>query len=154
MAKSVERVETVIRTFRLEVDIRHMPESARTAAEAVEAIGCEVGQIVKSLILETDTGKLALLLVSGKHTVDLKKFVADWGMVLLRANPNQVRSETGFAIRGVAPIGYLKTIDTWMDIALFAYEYVWAAPDAPSAVFSIKSKNLLELTSASKFYPA
>ena len=102
MAKSVERVETVIGTFRLEVDIRHMPESARTAVEAVEAIGCEIGQIVKSLILETDTGKLALLLFSGKHTVDLKKFAVDWGILLRRANPNQVRSETGFA-KGALP---------------------------------------------------
>ena len=131
-----------------------MLESTRTAAAAVQAIGFAVGQIVKSLLFEADTVKLALLLVSGKHTVDLKKFVADWGMVLLRANPNQVRSETGFAIRGVAPIGHLKTIDIWMDISLFDYDYVWAAPGAPDAVFSIKSKNLLELTSASKFCPA
>ena len=97
---------------------------------------------------------MALLLVSGKHTADLKRFAVDWGMGFQRANPNQVRSESGFAIGGVAPIGHLKTIDTWMDISLFAYEYVWAAPDAPSAVFSIKSKNILELTSALKFYPA
>ena len=154
MAKSNERVETAIRSFRLEADIRYMPESARTAAEAAEAIGCAVGQIVKSLIFETDTGKLALLLVSGKHTVDLKTFVVDWGIVLRRANPNQVRSETGFAIGGVAPIGHLKTIDTWMDISLFDYEYVWAAAGAPNAVFSINPENLLELTSASKFCPA
>ena len=154
MAKSNERVETAIRSFRLEADIRYMPESARTAAEAAEAIGCAVGQIVKSLIFETDTGKLALLLVSGKHTVDLKTFVVDWGIVLRRANPNQVRSETGFAIGGVAPIGHLKTIDTWMDISLFDYEYVWAAAGAPNATFSINPENLLELTSASKFCPA
>ncbi len=131
-----------------------MPESVRTAAEAAEAIGCAVGQIVKSLIFETDTGKPALLLVGGKHAVNLKTFVADWGIVLRRANPNQVRSETGFAIGGVAPIGYLKTIDTWMDISFFDYEYVWAAAGAPNAVFSINPENLLELTSASKFCPA
>ena len=154
MAKSTERVETAIRSFRLVADIRYMPESARTATEAAEAIGCAVGQIVKSLIFETDTGKLALLLVSGKHTVDLKTFVVDWGIALRRANPNQVRSETGFAIGGVAPIGHLKTIDTWMDISLFDYEYVWAAAGAPNAVFSINPENLLELTSASKFCPA
>ena len=154
MAKSIERVETAIRSFRLEADIRYMPESARTAAEAAEAIGCAVGQIIKSLIFETDTGKLALLLVSGKHTVDLKTFVVDWGIVVQRANPNQVRSETGFAIGGVAPIGHLKTIDTWMDISLFDYEYVWAAAGAPNAAFSINPENLLELTSASKFCPA
>ena len=66
-------MESVIRSFRLDVNIRHMPENTRTAAETVEAIGCAEGQIVKSLIFETDTGKLALLLVSGKHKVDLKK---------------------------------------------------------------------------------
>lgn len=74
MAKSVERSGTVIRSFRLEVNIRHMPESTRTTAEAAEAIGCAVRQIVKSIIFETAAGKLALLLVSGKHKVDLKKF--------------------------------------------------------------------------------
>ncbi len=154
MAKSIERVENAIRSFRHEADIHYMPKSARTAAEAAEAIGCAVGQIIKSLIFETDTGKLALLLVSSKHTVDLKTFVVDWGIVLQRANPNQVRSETGFAIGGVAPIGHLKTIDTWMDISLFDYEYVWAAAGAPNAAFSINPENLLELTSASKFCPA
>ena len=65
-----------------------------------------------------------------------------------------MRSETGFDIGGVAPIGHLKTIDTWMDILLFDYEYVWAAAGAPNAVFSINPENLLELTSASKFCPA
>ena len=154
MVESVERVESVIRSFRLEVDIRHMSESARTAAEAADSIGCAVGQIVKSLLFEADTVKLALLLVSGKHTVDLKRFAVDWGMGFQRANPNQVRSESGFAIGGVAPIGHLKTIDTWMDISLLDYEFVWAAAGAPNAVFSINSENLLELTSASKFCPA
>ncbi len=67
-----------------------MPKSTHTAAEAVEAVGCAVGQIVKSLIFKTDTDKLALLLVSGKHMGDLKKFSVDCGMKLQRADPNQV----------------------------------------------------------------
>ena len=99
--KSVERVEAVIRSFDLKLSVRHMPDSTRTAAEAAEAISCTVGQIVKSLIFETDTGKLALLLVSGKHTVYLKKFNVDWGIALQRADPQKVRSETGFATGGL-----------------------------------------------------
>ena len=110
MAKSIKRVETAFRSFRLEVDIRYMPESARTAAEAAESIGCAVGQIVRSLIFETDTGKLALLLVSGKHTVDLKTFVVDWGIVLRRANPNHMRSETGFAIGALPRLATSKQL--------------------------------------------
>ena len=72
-------------------------------------------------------------------------------MLLKRANSTKVRNETGFAMGEVAPIGHLKTIDTWMDIALFDFEYVWAAAGAPNAVFTIKSENLPILTIASKF---
>ena len=131
--------------------MRHIPDSTTTAAEAAEAVSCTFGQIVKSLIFETDTGKLALLLVSGKHTVDLKKFNVDWGMSLQRADPQKVRSETGFAIGGVAPIGHLRTIDTWMDIALFAYQDIWAAAGAPNAIFAVPLEKLLEITDATKF---
>ena len=131
-----------------------MSESTRTTAEAAEAIACAVGQIVKSLFFETDTGELALLLVSGKHKVGLKKFAVDWGMELQRANPNQARNETSFAIGGFAPIGHLKRIDAWIDISLFEYEYVWAAAGAPHAVFTIKPENLMELASALRICPA
>ena len=77
MPKSVERMDTVVWSFGLELSIRHMPRSTFTAVEAAEAVGCSIGQIVKSLMFETDTGKLALLLVSGRRTVVVKKFVLD-----------------------------------------------------------------------------
>ena len=112
MTKSIERVEAVIRSFDLAVKVEHVPENTRTALEAAQAVGCEIGQIVKSLIFETKTGDLLLLLVSGKHTVDVKKFKSDWGIALNRADPQKVRSRTGFAIGGVAPIGHITSIDT------------------------------------------
>lgn len=62
-----------------------------------------------------------MFLVNGKHKVDLKKVVVDWVMMLRRANPNQLRSDTGFATPDVAPIGHLETIDTWVDVSLFDY---------------------------------
>lgn len=153
MSKSIERVEEVIRSFDLEVNVEHMPANTRTALEAAQAVGCEIGQIVKSLIFETKTGDLLLLLVSGKHTVDVKKFKLDWGIALNRADPQKVRSRTGFAIGGVAPIGHVTAIDTWMDVALFSYSKVWAAAGAPNAVFAVTPDVLMEITRAKKFQP-
>ena len=77
---------------------------------------------------------MALFLVNGNHKVDLKKVVVDWIMMLRSDNPNQLRSDTGFATPDVAPIDHLEKIDTWVDVSLFDYEYVWAAAGAPNDV--------------------
>ena len=146
MTKSIERVEAVIRSFDLAVKVEHVPENTRTALEAAQAVGCEIGQIVKSLIFETKTGDLLLLLVSGKHTVDVKKFKSDWGIALNRADPQKVRSRTGFAIGGVPPFGHAAQLSCWVDQNIYRYEIAWGAAGTPDTVFAIETADLRRLS--------
>ncbi|UWQ16861.1 YbaK/EbsC family protein [Jannaschia sp. M317] len=138
MSKSVARVETAAKAAGLDITVQRMPDSTRTAQEAAAACGCAVAQIVKSMIFEgQNSGTLKLLLVSGDRTVDLDQAALHLGEPLSRADPKRVRSETGFAIGGVAPIGHLSMRDCWMDAALLSQETVWAAAGAPNAVFCV-----------------
>lgn len=133
----------------LAIEIQIMDKSTRTAADAARACGCDVGQIVKSLIFEnTETGTLHLLLVSGRHNADLS-FIADtYSLVLKRCDGRRVRNETGFAIGGVAPIGHLAPIPVSMDEALLVYDVVWAAAGRPDSIFSVEPKALANATGA------
>ena len=83
--------------------------------------------------------------------MDLKQFKNQFGQALKRADPQEVRKETGFAIGGVAPIGHLKQIDTWLDEALLEYDVLWAAAGAPNAVFSVMPKDLQTMTNGHLF---
>lgn len=152
MSKSVKRVEQAIADLYLDTTVRRMPETTRTAQDAAAACNCTVAQIVKSMIFEgRETGALKLLLVSGKHDVDLGKAAALFGETLTRADPKRVRSETGFAIGGVSPIGHMSPTETWMDESLLEHDIVWAAAGAPNAVFSIAPEVLQKATNALAF---
>ena len=148
--RSTDRVKTAAEAAGLAIDIREMPQSTRTAAEAAVACGCAVAQIVKSLIFKKATsGEPVLLLVSGKNRVDEKAVKAAIGDTLARIDANDVRELTGFAIGGVAPLGSLIPLETYIDADLLAYETVWAAAGAPHAVFAVAPKALAEATRAS-----
>ena len=152
MGKSMKRVAAAIGAAGLDCEIVTLPDSARTAADAARAVDCTVGQIAKSMIFEgQESGALKLLLVSGAHDVPLDRAEALFGEPLMRADPNRVRKETGFAIGGVAPIGHLNPIETWMDQALLQYPVVWGAGGAPHAVFAIAPDDLVRVTGARSF---
>ncbi|WP_193173532.1 YbaK/EbsC family protein [Nisaea nitritireducens] len=149
MSKSVNRVKAAAEAAGLTVEILRMPDSTRTAAEAAAACGCDVAQIVKSLIFKGgETGALKLLLVSGANQVDLDKAAALVGEPLERADPKEVREITGFAIGGVSPLGHLTPVATWMDETLLGFGTVWAAAGAPNAVFEITGTALRDATGA------
>ncbi|MEP6464353.1 MAG: YbaK/EbsC family protein [Frankiaceae bacterium] len=121
-------------------------ETARTAAEAAAALGCEVGAIVKSLVFSADDTPL-LVLISGALRVDLKALAAQCGVQTVRqANPAVVREATGFAIGGVAPVGHPHPLPTVLDRSLADYEQIWAAAGTPNAVFPTTYAELLRLT--------
>jgi prolyl-tRNA editing enzyme YbaK/EbsC (Cys-tRNA(Pro) deacylase) len=148
-ARSTDRVRNAAAAVGLTIDIREMPQSTRTAAEAAEACGCVVAQIVKSLIFKKATsGEPVLLLVSGKNRVDEKAVKAAIGDTLVRIDAREVRDLTGFAIGGVAPLGSIRPLETYLDVDLLAYETVWAAAGAPHAVFEVVPTSLAEATSA------
>lgn len=149
MSKSVKRVERAAEGLGLDITVKRMGESTRTAEDAAKACGCEVARIVKSLIFQGETsGDLILLLVSGSNRVDMEKAAASVGEPLVRADANDVRARTGFAIGGVSPIGHLEAPRIWMDDTLLGFETIWAAAGAPDAVFEIVPASLLRATGA------
>lgn len=152
MSKSITRVTDAAKALGLDIKVQRMPQTTRSAADAALACDCELGQIVKSLIFEgRETGALMLVLLAGHHELDMERAAETFGELLTRADPKRVRSETGFAIGGVAPIGHLTQPMTWLDRDLLQYQVVWAAAGAPDAVFSIDPKHLAELPGVQVF---
>ena len=140
---SMARVARAAKDAGLEIRILKMTQSTRTAGEAAEAAGCDVSQIVKSLVFEnTSTKKLELMLVSGSHNADMNYISERYGLSFARCDVRRVREETGFAIGGVAPIGHLNPIRIYMDRTLLDHERVWAAAGRPDSVFSVDPKAL------------
>ncbi|MEM1300487.1 MAG: YbaK/EbsC family protein [Pseudomonadota bacterium] len=149
MSKSVKPVQRTAEELGLSIEIKRMGESTRTAEDAAQACGCEVARIVKSLIFAGETsGDLVLLLVSGANRVDMAKAAKAVGEPLVRADANDVRARTGFAIGGVSPIGHLNAPKIWIDVTLLDFETIWAAAGAPDAVFEITPKALVAATEA------
>jgi len=143
MESSFDRVMHAAEIMQLEIDTAIMPQSTRTAEEAAQACGCDLGQIVKSLVFErSDNSELVLVLVSGSNNADMNKLQHYFGTELVRAEPKKVRSITGFAIGGVSPIGHKVKLDGVMDEDLVQYDYVWAAAGKPDAVFKVNAKEL------------
>jgi prolyl-tRNA editing enzyme YbaK/EbsC (Cys-tRNA(Pro) deacylase) len=149
MAGSIERVSQAAREAGLDIEVRRMGESTRTAQDAANQCGCAVGQIVKSLIFEGATsGRLVLFLVSGDRQLDLAKSAALVGEGLKRADPRRIRDETGFAIGGVSPIGHKVAIAAYADRTLLEHDVVWAAAGAHDAVFSSEPRALIAAAGA------
>lgn len=147
--KSTDRVREAAAVAGLQIEIREMPQSTRTAAEAAAACGTTVAQIVKSLVFrKAESGEPVLILVSGKNRVDEKAMKAVLGEALERIDANQVRDLTGFAIGGVAPLGSLVPLATFMDADLMTFATVWAAAGAPHAVFEVAPQALAAATDA------
>jgi prolyl-tRNA editing enzyme YbaK/EbsC (Cys-tRNA(Pro) deacylase) len=116
---------------------REFPEGTRTAQEAAAAIGCGVGQIVKSLVFVRGPEPV-LVLCSGANTVDAER------LGLHKADADLVRRATGFAIGGVPPYGHPAALETLVDEDLMAYDEVWAAAGTPRSVFPLTPAQLLE----------
>ncbi|NLR96096.1 YbaK/EbsC family protein [Rhizobium sp. P38BS-XIX] len=146
---SLERVEQAARNLHLNILIKRMEQSTRTAEEAAKAAGCDIGQIVKSLVfVDADTHRLTLLLVSGAHNADTAYIAANYGVRLKRADIDRVRDETGFAIGGVGPIGHLVDLPVFMDESLLGYDQVWCAAGRPDSIFACNPTTLAEKIAA------
>ena len=123
----------------------------RTAAEAAAAIGCEVAEIAKSLIFRAEpSGRAVLVIASGAKRVDERKVGEIVGETIVRADPDFVRSKTGFAIGGVPPLGHAEPLTTLIDETLDAFETIWAAAGTPNAVFRLTPADLLRLTGGTR----
>lgn len=146
LSKSVTRVRSALAELGLPGDIVELSVSARTAADAAAAVGCEVDQIAKSMIFAADA-ELVLALTSGGNAVDSTKLAALAGATACgRAKPDDVRSVTGFAIGGVSPYGHLEPIRCWIDPRLLDFDTVWVAAGSPTTVFEVATSRLAETT--------
>ena len=144
---AVERVRTALNAVGATSDIRWLSDSARTAAQAAEGLGVEVGQIASSIIFALPEGEPLLVVTSGRHRVDTARVAELLGVEGLgRADADFVRIATGFAIGGVSPVAHARPITTLVDLALADYEVVWAAAGHPHAVFPTSFEELVALT--------
>ncbi len=147
---SAQRVVEAAASHGLSLEVVEYPDGTRTADDAAAAVGCEVGQIVKSLIFSVD-GELVLALTSGSNRVDTKKLTAAAGGERCdRADANQVREVTGFAIGGVPPFGHANAVRAFFDPALLTHDVVWAAAGTPRHVFPLSPADLLTATGATE----
>lgn len=144
---SAKRVQETLAAKGFDFVVKTFPESTRTAAEAASAVGCEIGQIAKSLVFEaSQTGRPVLVVASGANRVDEKKLAGLLGEPVARADAEFVRERTGFAIGGVAPVAHKDAPVTVIDRDLLGFEEIWAAAGAPNTVFRLKPQDLEALT--------
>lgn len=148
LSKSAEVVQRALLEKGLEFKVIELATSTRTANEAATTIGCEVGQIVKSLLFRTkETQKPVLVLASGKNRVSEEAIQKYVGEKITKADADFTREITGFAIGGIPPLGHKNPIlDVYIDEDLLQYETLWAAAGTPNAVFSLSANELQKVT--------
>lgn len=132
----------------LTLEVARFPRGTRTAQDAADAIGCPVGAIVKSLVLQSDDGPL-MVLTSGANRVSYGKVEAATGRsVVRRADAAAVRAATSYPVGGVSPFGHPEPLPTLLDRDLLAFDDVWAAAGTPDTVFPITPDALMRATGA------
>jgi prolyl-tRNA editing enzyme YbaK/EbsC (Cys-tRNA(Pro) deacylase) len=143
---ALDRFTAAARALGLQPEVRRFPEGTKTAVDAANAIPCDVGQIVKSLVFMADDEPV-LALTSGANRVDEEKLAAAAGAgSARRATPEEARTATGFAVGGTPPFGHVGDVNTFCDRDLLAYETVWAAAGTPESVFPIGPEDLVRLS--------
>jgi prolyl-tRNA editing enzyme YbaK/EbsC (Cys-tRNA(Pro) deacylase) len=134
------------RALGLELDVRQFPDGTRTAADAARAIGCQVDQIVKSLVFVADSEPV-LVLTSGGNRVDVVKVGRERSAAVVRkADAGEVRAATGYAIGGTPPFGHARHLPVLVDRHLTGFDVVWAAAGTPRHVFPITPADLVRAT--------
>ena len=147
---SVMRVKSYLENAGIDRQIVALSDSARTAAEAAEALGIEVGQVASSIVFKLPNGSALLVITSGRHRVDTKLVATGIGVEKLhRADADFVRDVSGFAIGGVSPLGWISKPEVILiDEALKDYDIVWAAAGHPHAVYPTTYDELIQCTGA------
>ena len=147
LSPSAQRIQDLLNSLGFDYTVIEHAESTRTAQEAADRAGCELGQIVKSLIFKgSDSWKPILVLTSGANRVDEKRISAYAGERIGRADADFVRTVTGFAIGGVPPVGLAQKMETYLDEDFLQYQTIWAAAGTPNAIFELKTEDLQKMT--------
>ena len=146
---AVKRVQEALTLHSLSGQIKVLSDSARTAQDAATALGIEAGQIASSLIFKLEDGSPLLIITSGRHRVDTDLVAKNLRIEKLgRVDADYVKTQSGFSIGGVAPIGWLNPATILIDQALGEYEVVWAAAGHPHAVYPTTYAELIACTGA------
>jgi len=142
----VKRVQEFIAQFDSKLKVLALDITARTAKDAAESLGCEVGAIVKSLVFRADDTFLICLVAGDKRCSlnKLKKVISKKDVCM--ANADEVKSNTGFSIGGVAPIAHLKKLNILIDQSLGRFQSVFAAAGHPNSIFKIGYNQLVQMT--------
>ena len=144
--ESVQRVVKALNNFDDSLKVEVLNSSARTAKDAAISLKCEVGAIVKSLLLRTENN-FVLCLVSGDMRCSLNKVKKILNLKdVSMADAEQVKIQTGFSIGGVSPVAHLNKSKILIDTSLSRYEHVYAAAGHPNTIFKISYKKLIKLT--------
>ena len=147
LSPSAKKVQDVLLASGLSMQVVELPGSTRTALEAAQAVGCQVGQIVKSLVFKSKRSlQPVLVLASGANRVDERKIEALIGEPLGKADADFVRQQTGFVIGGVPPVGHLQQLQSFIDRDLLEQAELWAAAGTPHAVFCLRPQDLVSIT--------
>ncbi len=147
LSSSAQKIQNLLYELGYTYTVIEHAESTRTAQEAADQAGCELGQIVKSLIFKgKDSGKPILILASGPNRVNEKRIAEYAGEPIVKPDADFVRAVTGFAIGGVPPIGHAQKMETYLDEDFLNYQTIWAAAGTPNAIFELKTEDLQKMT--------
>ncbi len=147
LSPSAQKIQDLLNSLGYNFTVIEHTESTRTAQEAADRAGCELGQIVKSLIFKgKQSGKPILVLTSGANRVDEKRIREYAGEGIGKADADFVRAVTGFAIGGVPPLGHVQKMETYIDEDFQQYPTIWAAAGTPNAIFELPTEALQKIT--------
>lgn len=148
LSPSALKVQKALNAIGLSLEVVELPGSTRTAQEAAQAVGCQVGQIAKSIIFQGLVSHHPILVIaSGPNRVNEKLIEGLVGEAIAKADADFVRQRTGFVIGGVPPVGHIENLETFLDQDLLQYQQIWAAAGTPHAVFWLTPGDLLRMTS-------
>lgn len=141
------KVQDALKTYGLSCQVLEMKETTRSAMDAAQAVGCQVGQIVKSLVfMGKKTKKPILVVASGANRVNIKRLGKILSEPIKMADPDFVRAKTGFAIGGVPPLGHSQPLEIFIDEDLLKFKEIWAAAGTPYALFKLSPDDLKKIT--------
>jgi len=147
LSSSAKKVQEVLKVLGLELQVVELQETTRTSADAARAVGCEVGQIAKSLVFRGQkTQRPILVIASGSNRVNEKRVGELISEPLGKADADFVRQKTGFVIGGIPPVGHAEKLEVFIDEDLLRYSEIWAAAGTPNAVFRLTPSDLVRMT--------
>src|SRR4030042_2238872 len=147
LSPSVQKVQDALKALGFANELTELQSTPRTSPEAAQTVGCQVGQIAKSIIFRRKQRDQPILVItSGSNRVNEKRIEELISERLGKADADYVRKNTGFAIGGVLPVGHLEKLDIFIDEDLLQYEEIWAAAGSPNAVFKLTPSDLIKMT--------